>query len=82
MLEEYTRRGIFYLREMGSANGLGLEVKKNPGRETPVSGFLKISGYALSKKKAVTEIFWAWGLRGKGRSKGLFGGWPKRGPIF
>jgi imidazolonepropionase-like amidohydrolase len=47
---EYGRRGIFFIREMGTAEGLGLAVKKTLTRTTPGPVRLEACGQALYRK--------------------------------
>jgi imidazolonepropionase-like amidohydrolase len=47
---EYGRRGIFFIREMGTAEGIGLAVKKKLNREAPGSVRLEACGQALFHK--------------------------------
>jgi imidazolonepropionase-like amidohydrolase len=47
---EYGRRGIFFIREMGTAGGLGLAVKKTLNCKHPGPVRLEACGQALSRK--------------------------------
>ena len=47
---ECGRRGIFFIREMGTAEGLGLEVKRTLNRTYPGPVRLEACGQALYRK--------------------------------
>jgi imidazolonepropionase-like amidohydrolase len=66
---EYGRRGIFFIREMGTADGVGLAVKRKLDREFPGSVRLEACGQALYHQGTYGK-FLGVGVAGRGEIRG------------
>jgi imidazolonepropionase-like amidohydrolase len=77
----YVRRGIFFIREMGTAGGLGLAVKRQLNREVAEPVRLEACGQALFQKGTYGG-FLGWGVSGKEEIKRAVKGLSEAGADF
>ncbi len=78
---EYGRQGIFFIREMGTAEGLGLAVKKKLNRADPGPVRLEACGQALFHKGTYGH-FLGVGVAGRGEIQGAVRGLAEAGADF